>query len=344
VKKIILMLILVVLTTAPVFLQAGIFPKTGTASLQFLKLGIDARATGMGEAYTAVTNDISSVYWNPAGLALIPQQQAFFSHTNWPADIMHEFVAVSHSTGVSAYAFSASVLHMAPMDVISDETLAPTGEKFNYSDMALGLTYSSAFTDKFSFGITGKYLRESAAGHAINSYSVDLGSLYNTKWKNLTIGMSLRNFGPDVKYSIDNDEDGHMDEDPVDLLDNDGDGHIDEDSPELSAKIPMNFSMGACADLYRTDTQYWIASAQLDNCIDRQETWNLGTEYKYGSLFARAGYQLNYDTYNASFGLGWELATRIAVFNIDYAYTNMGNMAEDDFAGSAHRVSIKMKF
>jgi hypothetical protein len=105
----------------------------------------------------------------------------------------------------------------------------------------------------------------------------------------------------------------------------------------------MNYSMGICADLYRTDSQYWIVSGQLDNCIDRQETWNLGTEYKYGSLFARAGYQLNFDTYGASFGLGWELSTRIAVFNIDYAYTNMGLMAED-LLGNAHRLSIKMKF
>ncbi len=342
-KKIILLLTLVVLTAAPAFLNAGIFPKTGTASLQFLKLGIDARATGMGEAYTAVTNDISSVYWNPAGLALIPQQQAFFSHTNWPGEIMHDYAAVSRSTGVSAYAFSASVLHMAPMDVTTADAFGPTGEKFNYMDMALGLTYSSAFTDKFSFGFTGKYLRESTAGYSIDSYSLDLGSLYNTKWKNLTIGMALRNFGPDVKYTIDNDEDNHMDEDPVDLLDNDGDGLIDEDPPELGAKIPMDFSMGASVDLYRTDTEYCIASAQLDNCIDRQETWNLGSEYKFGSLFARIGYQLNYDTYGPSAGLGWELATRIAVFNIDYAYTNMGKMAED-FIGSAHRLSIKMKF
>ncbi|HPT70655.1 MAG TPA: PorV/PorQ family protein [Candidatus Cloacimonadota bacterium] len=342
-KKIILILTMVVLAAAPVFLQAGIFPKTGTASLQFLKLGIDARATGMGEAYTAVTNDISSVYWNPAGLALIPQQQAFFSHTSWPSDIMHDFVAASYSTGVSAYAVSASVLHMAPMNVNGEDEFGPTGEKFNYADMAFGFTYASAFTDKFAFGFTGKYLREATAGYAINSYSVDLGSLYNTKWKNLTIGMSLRNFGPDVKYTIDNDGDGKTDEDPVDLLDNDGDGLIDEDPAELSAKIPMNFSMGVSADLYRTDTDAWIISAQLDNCIDRQETWNIGTEYKYGSLFARAGYQVNYDTYGPSFGLGWELATRIAVFDIDYAYTDMGYLG-DDFFGNAHRVSLKMKF
>lgn len=340
-KKIILLSVAVLLCITVI--NAKPFGKTGTAALQFLKIGVDARAVGMGEAYTAVTDDISSVWWNPAGLAPALQQQAFFSHTNWPANIMHEYAAISRTNGVSTWAVSASVLHMDQIDVTTEDEFGPTGETFTNSDMAFGVTYASSFTDKFSFGLTAKYLRENLYIYDINSFSVDIGSMYNTGYRNVKIGMALRNFGPDIRYKVDDDEDGQFNEDPFDLLDNDGDGLIDEDGEELENKIPMNFSLGISGDLMRKDDSHWIASLQLDNCIDRLETWNLGTEYKLGSLFLRAGYQFNYDTNGLSAGFGVQIPTRFAIFNVDYAYTDMGYLAED-FLSSAHRLSIKMKY
>ena len=266
-KKVIIITLLVLV---PILMCADIFGKKGTAALQSLKLGIDARATGMGEAYVAITDDISSVYWNPAGLATKLDHQAFFSHTEWVADIMHEYAAVSYTDGIQAIGLSASVLHMDDMDETTEEFFGPTGRTFTNSDIALGLTYSNAFTDKFSFGITGKYLRENLYDFSIDSYAFDIGSLYNTRWRNLTIGMTLRNFGPDVIYELDNDGDGLTDEDPFDLLDNDGDGIIDEDGEELGFKIPMSFSLGIAVDLMREDEQVWLISTQLDNVVDRR--------------------------------------------------------------------------
>lgn len=340
-KKIIILSLTVLLMIS--VLSAKPFGKTGTAALQFLKFGVDARAIGMGEAYTAVTDDISSVYWNPAGLAPALQNQAFFSHTDWPAGIMHEFAAVSYTNGVSTWALSASVLHMDKLDVTTEEEFGPTGETFTNSDMAFGLSYASTFTDKFSFGMTAKYLRENLYIYDINSFSVDLGSIYNTGWQNVKIGMSLRNFGPDIQYKVDDDDDGSFNEDPFDLLDNDGDGLIDEDGEGIESKIPMNFSLGISGDVMRKTDSHLIASLQLDNCIDRMETWNLGTEYRLGNLYLRGGYQFNYDTNGLSAGVGVQLPTRFAVFNIDYAYTDMGYLAES-FINSAHRISLKMKY
>jgi len=341
VKKIILLSLTVLLMVS--VLSAKPFGKTGTAALQFLKFGVDARAIGMGEAYTAVTDDISSVYWNPAGLAPALQNQAFFSHTDWPAGIMHEFAAVSYTNGVSTWALSASVLHMDKLDVTTEEEFGPTGETFTNSDMAFGLSYASTFTDKFSFGMTAKYLRENLYIYDINSFSVDLGSIYNTGWQNVKIGMSLRNFGPDIQYKVDDDGDGSFNEDPFDLLDNDGDGLIDEDGEGIESKIPMNFSLGISGDVMRKNDSHLIASLQLDNCIDRMETWNLGAEYRLGNLYLRGGYQFNYDTNGLSAGVGVQLPTRFAVFSIDYAYTDMGYLAES-FINSAHRISLKMKY
>ncbi len=339
-KKIIIISLIVLI---PVMMFGEIFAKTGTAALQFLKLGIDARATGMGEAYVAVTDDISSVYWNPAGLSTKLKHQAFFSHTNWVADIQHEFAAVSFTDGIQSIALSTSVLHMDDMDEMDEETFGPTGRTFTASDIMVGLTYSNAFTDKFSFGITGKYLRENLWDYSVDSYALDIGSLYNTQWKNLTIGMTLKNFGPDVIYELDNDDDGETDEDPFDLLDNDGDGLIDEDDEELGFKIPMNYSLGLAMDIIRDDNQTWIVSGQLDNTVDRRETWNIGTEYKYNFFAIRGGYQIGYDEASYSFGTGFKIPTSIAVFGVDYSYTNMGDL-EEDFVSGVHRFSLKMEY
>src|ERR1017187_7572860 len=52
----------------------------GTTAADVLKIGVGARAIGMGEAYTAQADDVSSLYWNPAGLALMQERQASFMY------------------------------------------------------------------------------------------------------------------------------------------------------------------------------------------------------------------------------------------------------------------------
>lgn len=335
--------ILIILTVIPGMIFADIFPKTGTAGLQFLKIGIDARAIGMGEAYTAVTDDISSVYWNPAGLALKSQNQVMFAHTEWLAGIRYEYVAISKITKMGTFAFSTALLHMDYMDVTDEETFAPTGELFTCYDLMAGITYSNSFTDKFSFGVNIKFLREQLDIYDVNGFAIDIGSLYNTGWNNLTIGMAIKNFGPDLEYKIDEDGDGLLNEDPFDLLDNDGDGLIDEDRDEFPFKIPMGFSLGVAMDLYAMDNQLLLASVQLDNCVDRQETYNIGFEYKIGTFKIRSGYQINYDAASYSAGFGWTIPTSFAIIDVDYSYTNMGDLTES-FLKTPHRLSLKFSY
>jgi hypothetical protein len=332
-----------VLSLFIVTIHAEVFAKTGTASLQFLKLGVDARAIGMGEAYTAVSDDISSVYWNPAGLAMKYDKQVFLSHTNWVAETYHEFVAASMETRYGFFAVFASVFHTPPMEVTTEEMFGPNGQTFYYSNIAAGITYANAFTDRFSFGLSGKYLRENIADESVNSVAFDLGSRYNTGYRNIVIGMALRNFGPEIQYRVDNDGDGLIDEDPFDLFDNDGDGLIDEDGPETPFPIPMTFSLGVSGDIFRESDQYLIASVQLDNCVDRKETWSVGTEYNINNLFLRCGYLIGYDAASWSAGFGVRVASRMAIFNVDYAYTHMGRLQEN-FLSGAHRISLKMSF
>ena len=53
--------------------RAQLFPvlggqRAGISTAQFLKIGVGARASAMGEAFIAVSNDASALYWNAAGI------------------------------------------------------------------------------------------------------------------------------------------------------------------------------------------------------------------------------------------------------------------------------------
>ncbi|MBU2531062.1 MAG: UPF0164 family protein [Elusimicrobia bacterium] len=59
----------------------------GTTSADFLNLPIGARAAAMGGAYTAISEDASAIYWNPAGLVQISKLSVIFMRTAYVADI-----------------------------------------------------------------------------------------------------------------------------------------------------------------------------------------------------------------------------------------------------------------
>ena len=65
-----------------------------TSVAHFLKIGVGGRAEAMGGAFTAQADDASSLYWNPAGLAVMASPQVMFSQTNWITDINHVSLAL----------------------------------------------------------------------------------------------------------------------------------------------------------------------------------------------------------------------------------------------------------
>ena len=68
--------------------------RAGTSSATFLRIGVGARAVGMGETFVAVANDPSAIYWNPAGLASLQRREIAISHVQWPADVTYEHLTL----------------------------------------------------------------------------------------------------------------------------------------------------------------------------------------------------------------------------------------------------------
>src|ERR1700730_6994694 len=67
----------------------------GTSGSEVLSIPVGARAIGMGEAYTAQADDVSSLYWNPAGLAILNQSQASFMYNQNIQDVTYSHLAVA---------------------------------------------------------------------------------------------------------------------------------------------------------------------------------------------------------------------------------------------------------
>lgn len=62
----------------------------GTAGGQFLDQDMGARGIALGGAYSAITNDATSLYWNPAGLSRVPRMSAAFMYSRYIQDVSYQ--------------------------------------------------------------------------------------------------------------------------------------------------------------------------------------------------------------------------------------------------------------
>jgi long-subunit fatty acid transport protein len=155
----------------------------GTASGEFLLLPVGARGTALGSAFSALADDVTSLYWNPAGLALMAGRQALVSHIDYIADTRHTWfgVATSLNGGVRAVGASVGIFGFSDQPEYTVEQPDGTGRTYDVALSVVALTYSQQFNDRFSFGLSGKFINENLAGAAGSTIAADIGTNYHTQ-------------------------------------------------------------------------------------------------------------------------------------------------------------------
>jgi len=330
VGKFLVIVLIVAGTVFPAFGQ--FFPdlggqRRGTSAAQFLKIGQGSRGLGMGEAFVAIANDAEALYWNPAGLTNFDKHSVFFSHTQWLVEVQLEYAGfVYHLNSTNAVGVALTFLHTDEMKETTEFQPLGTGRYFTFSDFLLSFTYARRMTDKFSFGISTKWMQENIAELTMRSLLFDLGIFYNTGWRTTRFGVVISNFGSDMEPT------GNI---TYRNLEN---AEVTVNSFQ-SFPPPIIFRIGLAADLYTGKNQILTGSVQLNHPNDNKENLNFGLEYGWRkTLFLRAGYKSAQIEENLSFGFGIQTLIAGFGFKLDYAYTNFGRL------GYVNRFSAKIEF
>ena len=279
---------------------AQIFPKygdsrSGTTGFQFLKIAPDARSVGMGEAFTAVANDLSAVYWNPAGITKLDSNSihAQLSQTVYYSGIKMQHLVIAKKIRPSIFlAAHLEYLSTGYMNVTTEFAPLGNGQQFSYSDISAGLTFAKILTDNFSFGATLKYVREGISTVYSQNILADFGFQYDIGKGNTRFAVGISNFGSPTS--------------PGGRITKPTFGGDSTFSDFEKINVPSVFRLGVATDVIKTKTDLLTIAAQLNHPTDNNESYNFGVEYQWHQLLhVRTGYQFGVDeNYLPSFGLG----------------------------------------
>lgn len=318
------------------------FSKVGTAGAQFLKIGAGARAVGMGEAFTAVVDDATAMYWNPAGLAQAKKQEVTFTHNQWLGDINHEFIGYCLPMGGNGtLGMNLTVLNIGEMPVTTVPLGGESGEFFTCVDWAFALGYGRNLTDKVAFGATAKVIQQRIWDMKASSFAMDLGIMAKTGYRSLRIAAALLNFGTDVRYTG-----GQLEEDWV--YNDYGTGALQTQTIQLntsSSPLPLSYRLGMGYDFMDNQTHKLTGAFDYIHPNDGSEKQNLGLEYGFNKmLFARAGLRIDIDareddnTYSPTMGLGVNYGFGMLKTKVDYAFADYGPLS------TVHRIALALAF
>lgn len=318
----------------------GDVSKVGTVAASFLEIEVGSRAIGMGGAYVAVVDDATAVYWNPAGLARISKSEAVLVHTNWLVDTSFDFVAIAFPVGNRGI-FGASITSLSTDDMEVRTVLLPegTGERFSTSDLSAGLSYALNLTDRFSLGVTAKYISQKIWHMSASGFAMDIGTLFKTNFNGMTIGMSISNFGTSMRLQG-NDIFVNYDEAPNFGGSND---RIPAFKQTENYSLPLLLRVGVAMDIVNTESNVVTVALNAAHPNDNTESVSMGVEYAIGDVVAlRVGYKNSFlrdseEGITAGVGTKLVLAGGVA-FAVDYAYQDFGRF------NNTQMFSLALKF
>lgn len=176
------------------------------AGAAFLKMDVGARATALGGAYTALADDVTAIYWNPAGLAQLNQTELNLMHNKWFSGINYEFLGVAYPIENLTFATSLTYLYMDDIKEVLRDTEGKgngryweTGKVFTAEDMAISLAFAQALEENLFMGANFKYIHESIENESALGVAMDLGILVKPS-NRLGFGFVICNLGPNMKF------------------------------------------------------------------------------------------------------------------------------------------------
>ena len=255
-----------------------------------LDMGSGARAMGMGEAYTAVADDASSLYWNSAGLGTVKNLQIALTYDKWYMDTM--FSQALFACPLPAGTIGANIYYLS-MGSITGRNLygAPTQQTINPYSIGGSIGYGISF-GRISAGAAIKMISQSMGNTSNAAFAGDAGALY--KIGIFAVGASLQNIGSGSGYSL-----------------------------------PMNIKAGVAVKALDMEQHGLLLALDTQYLFKDAFSLSAGAEYVYSGILAlRLGYKLGFGVTNLEGlkGLSGGIGVRYANLNFDYAVVPYGDL------------------
>ncbi|MFZ1947243.1 MAG: PorV/PorQ family protein [bacterium] len=320
--------------------------RAGSVGALFLKMDMSPRVAAMGRAYVGVADDISGIFLNPVALVNIEGMGVFGSDTEYLVDMrgmagVFAFQMPENIGGVGALHYTGFFSGDMAMTTETDIDGSETDKTFTWNELAAGFTYAREFTDRFAVGVGAKYVRTSVADLYAQTVAFDVGTMYKTGFRNLRLGMSTTNFGPDMKFH------GNYDNSYItsvwQVLVNEEYGYY---------PLPISFQVGLADEVYKSPTMRVTGALDYSHPNDLAERVHLGAEFAYNEMFfLRGGFFFDMDKSDVAdevnpdddaldrynefrFGGG----VMMNGVGVDYAWQSIENLE------SVHRIALRYSF
>lgn len=289
------------------FSAAFVLPQSaGNTGLSFLKYGFGARNISMGDAGTALSNDLTALFYNPAKLALTERSEVLFMHNEWIQDVRSEVIGAKTTIWGLPFALGFNVTSVDGIEFreIPGEPVTTFDANYFFGSLSTGFFV----TDEISMGASIKYLYEGLLNDEASGFGFDFGINYLLPYKGLTASAVLKNIGS------------------MNELRNE------------STKLPAEVRIGTAYTYSLGDAKFdFTGGVEFQKYLDTEDNhFNFGGEILYNKLIAaRAGYQSGYESrgFTAGVGLMW------GNLKFDYAFLpfSLG-------LGNANLFSLQFKF
>ncbi|MHB2149675.1 PorV/PorQ family protein [Calditrichota bacterium LG25] len=311
-SKIAIYLILFLLPAMELFAQQG---QGGTESN--LSMGFGARAFSVGRAFTAIADDPTAVFWNPAGLEFVYQQSATFFHTSLFEGTNYDFLGYALPT-LNLGTFGLGVARIGIGGIRQTDVFNTDLGVFSWEEYHGFFSYAKKLPWDLTTGLTIRLVRRAWSGLVDQGSLVDMGvgmdlgfmyrpQIYtNVLLRDWSVGLNFRNlFAPQVK---------------------EGD-NVDE--------FPLTVRFGLMRRiLMKGFGNQFNVMLDFDYSQKRDLLIHFGAEYKFRNL---AMVRLGMDGSSPTFGAG----IKYSIFQIDYAFSSS---PYSDVFSSVHRFSVSFSF
>ncbi len=305
---------------------AGDSFRTAKYGGEFLTLGAGGRGLGMGSAYSALANDVTAGYWNPAGLAQLEYPQIMLMHSeqfegvvNYNYGSFAMPLGANRSLGVGLIRLGVDDIFVTKLtnpELKLDATNKPYKERtISDAEYALFLSYASQKSERWSWGANVKIIHKSIGDFSAWGLGFDLATLFKPVG-DLQIGLNLQDLTTTV------------------LAWNTGAREIIIPTLKAGVAYPLQIKGlgGSMAPALDFDIRFEGRdyAAQFSSGPVSVDS-HLGWEYQFREVVAL---RLGSDIGNFTAGAGIILQK----FQFDYAF-----LSHDDL-GNSHRVSARFSF